>query len=169
MAEFANECRSKTNSVLEALKSEFGSSIENLSMRFGLHSGSVTAGVLRGWKSRFELFGDTINTASRMESTGAPDKIQISKETAEALSIYGKDSWFVPRIDLVHAKGKGFLQTYWLDIYRKDEKITERNPATYMKTKHQPSFSHQMYSLSQSSNDNSSKDINGDEEAMIKR
>jgi Adenylate and Guanylate cyclase catalytic domain len=54
--------------------------------------------------------------AARMESTSAPDKIQISRATAEILKTNGKDHWVKPRNDIVHAKGLGAMQTFWLQI-----------------------------------------------------
>lgn len=155
MAKFAEECRSKTNRVLSELVNEFGPSVNNLSMRFGLHSGSVTAGVLRGLKSRFELFGDTINTASRMESTGRPNMIQISEETATLLEYRGYKHWFGPREDLVYAKGKGELQTYWLDINVDENALSECFPTPRTMTDSQPSFVHEIYSESQCIEDDS--------------
>lgn len=86
----------------------------DLAMRFGLHSGPVTAGVLRGDKSRFQLFGDTVNTAARIESTGARNRIHLSQATADLLEKAGKSTWFVPRTDMVVAKGKGEMKTFWL-------------------------------------------------------
>lgn len=65
--------------------------------------------VLRGEKARFQLFGDTINTASRIESTGVANRIQISQETAELIMDAGKTSWLTQRQDKVHAKGKGMF------------------------------------------------------------
>ena len=62
----------------------------DLDMRIGLHSGPATAGVLRGDRARFQLFGDTMNTASRMESTSLKGKIQISSNTAQLLTNAGK-------------------------------------------------------------------------------
>ena len=62
-------------------------------MRIGLHSGAVTAGVLRGQNARFQLFGDTMNTAARVESTGMPGRVQISKTTADFLAAAGKVSF----------------------------------------------------------------------------
>lgn len=76
----------------------------------------MTAGVLRGEKSRFQLFGDTVNTAARMESTGAPSRIQMSKETADLLVAAGKQNWIKEREEKIKAKGKGEMQTWWLDI-----------------------------------------------------
>ena len=71
-----------------------------------MHSGQVTAGVLRGAKTRFQLFGDTVNMAARMESTGIKNRIQLSHTTAQLLIECGKENWIVPREDTVKAKGK---------------------------------------------------------------
>lgn len=70
--------------------------------------------MLRGEKARFQLFGDSVNTASRMESTGEPGRVQVSEETAQELRSKGKEQWLTARRDKVTAKGKGSLQTYWL-------------------------------------------------------
>jgi len=86
------------------------------------YSGPVTGGVLRGERSRFQLFGDTMNTASRVETTGERAKIQISADTAKLLVEAGKDNWFKPRDDKVYAKGKGEMQTYWLKLGKKGSK-----------------------------------------------
>ena len=85
-------------------------------MRFGLHSGPVTAGVLRGEKSRFQLFGDTVNTAARMEENGVRNRIHVSQETANLLIVAGKKNWIKSREELVAIKGKGDMQTYWVEL-----------------------------------------------------
>ena len=58
MARFAAKCRTELRRVTRNLEVSLGPETADLSMRFGLHSGSVTAGVLRGAKARFQLFGD---------------------------------------------------------------------------------------------------------------
>jgi Adenylate and Guanylate cyclase catalytic domain len=55
-----------------------------------------------------------------MESTGKPNLIQLSQETARLLQAAGKASWIKERDDKIHAKGKGLLQTYFLEIYTGD-------------------------------------------------
>lgn len=114
MARFAYKCLVKMNSLVHNLELSLGPGTSDLCMRFGLHSGPVTAGVLRGEKSRFQLFGDTVNTAARMESTGMRNRIQISKQTRDLLVRAGKETWTKARDNKVVAKGKGELQTYWI-------------------------------------------------------
>ena len=64
-------------------------------------------------------FGDTVNTASRMESTGMIGRIQVSAETADELIAKGKVHWLKPRADKIVAKGKGQLDTFWLEPRKK--------------------------------------------------
>jgi class 3 adenylate cyclase len=116
MARFAKDIMVRMRVLTKQLELSLGPDTADLCMRVGLHSGPVTAGVLRGQKSRFQLFGDTVNTAARIESTGERDKIHISSETAKLLIDSGKGHWVLPREDLVVAKGKGVLKTYWLEL-----------------------------------------------------
>jgi hypothetical protein len=74
----------------------------------------VTAGVLRGERSRFQLFGDTMNTAARMEHTGEKGRIQLTQTTADLLREAGLGKWVVPRLNTIFVKGKGQMQTYWM-------------------------------------------------------
>lgn len=115
MVKFARDCLYKIGQVTSELALELGEDTNDLRMRVGLHSGPTTAGVLRGIKGRFQLFGDTVNTASRMESTGMPGRIQISQTTADELLSRGKGHWLTAREDTVDVKGKGKMQTYYVN------------------------------------------------------
>ena len=116
MVKFARDCRTQLLDLVRKLEVTLGPGTGALEMRFGLHSGPVTAGVLRGQKSRFQIFGDTVNTASRMESTGKKGRIQVSHTTATLLIDGGMGHWVTPRTSLVQAKGKGTMQTYWVEV-----------------------------------------------------
>lgn len=114
MCKFAQNCLHTFSELAKELELSLGPGTADLGLRVGLHSGPVTAGVLRGERARFQLFGDTMNTASRIESTSLKNMVQISQSTADALTKAGRNRMFIPRKGLVQAKGKGEVQTYWL-------------------------------------------------------
>ncbi len=81
-----------------------------LMMRIGIHTGAVGAGVIGTTKFSYDLWGDTVNTASRMESQGVPGKIQVTDTTYQLL----QQQYDFEERGLVDIKGKGEMRTYFL-------------------------------------------------------
>lgn len=143
MAKFASDCLTKLAEVTSGLVEDLGDGTDDLTLRIGMHSGEVTGGVLRGDKSRFQLFGDTVNTASRMESTGVPRMIQVSQTTADSLILHGKAGWLSPRKEKIVAKGKGEMQTYFLHLHANssDKQSSSQQSSSTHPTSSQPESS----------------------------
>ncbi|CAD5969185.1 Adenylate cyclase [Planktothrix tepida] len=83
---------------------------EPVQMRTGINTGAVEAGVIGTKKFTYDLWGDTVNTANRMESHGIAGKIQVTVATYERL----KDKYIFEERGLIDIKGKGEMLTYFL-------------------------------------------------------
>jgi len=85
-----------------------------LALRIGMHTGPVTAGVIGRARFAFDVWGDTVNTASRLETQGVPNAISVTDEVREALA----DRFHFEGPELVDVKGKGPTRVWTLSERR---------------------------------------------------
>ncbi|XP_021189256.3 adenylate cyclase type 8 [Helicoverpa armigera] len=104
LVEFALELQR----VLAAINEQ---SFNHFVLRMGVNHGPITAGVIGARKPHYDIWGNTVNVASRMESTGKAGCIQVTEETCEILQSFG---YYFEQRGLVAVKGKGQLMTYYL-------------------------------------------------------
>lgn len=85
-----------------------------LAFRIGINSGPVVAGVIGTRRFQYDIWGDTVNTASRMESHGEAGRIQITEATYELIHDHFATALRGP----IAIKGKGTVTTHWLESLR---------------------------------------------------
>ncbi|OPX89639.1 MAG: Adenylate cyclase [Pelotomaculum sp. PtaB.Bin104] len=103
ITDFAFDMLKATNEFNEKYGTKF-------SVRIGINSGPVTAGIIGKKKFIYDLWGDTVNVASRMESNGVPSQIHITEDTYDLI----KDKYIVKKREPIEIKGKGLMQTYFV-------------------------------------------------------
>lgn len=93
-------------------------------IRIGIHSGSVVAGIVGLKKFAYDIWGDTVNTAARMEQNSQPGKINISEKTRELMG----DEFLITYRGEIEAKNKGAMKMYFVDGVSPKTEIIEIRP-----------------------------------------
>jgi PAS domain S-box-containing protein len=96
--------------MIENFEEDCGEDFPGLELRVGMDSGPVVAGVIGKRKFTYDIWGDTVNVASRMESAGLPNHIQVTDRLYERL----RDEYQFESRGMIPVKGKGEMQTYFL-------------------------------------------------------
>ncbi|KAL9911197.1 adenylyl cyclase X D isoform 3-T3 [Glossina fuscipes fuscipes] len=130
MAQFALELMRTIHSFnMENLQCEDGNSDHGM-LRVGISNGEIMAGVVGSSKPHYDIWGNAVNMASRMDSTGLPGHIQVTEETAQILRTFNIQCNFR---GLTYVKGRGEIPTYFVGIdenlnFIPDSKINTREP-----------------------------------------
>ncbi|MBL8004636.1 MAG: adenylate/guanylate cyclase domain-containing protein, partial [Candidatus Kapabacteria bacterium] len=87
--------------------------MNDIEIRIGIHTGEVVAGIIGKNKYTYDLWGDAVNVASRMESNSEAGRIHISEQFAKSIESNPEFS-IIPR-GTINIKGKGTMNTFWLE------------------------------------------------------
>ncbi|MDB9496009.1 adenylate/guanylate cyclase domain-containing protein [Spirulina major CS-329] len=99
--------------LLDYIKQFNAETGKQFALRIGINTGSVVAGVIGVSKFGYDMWGDTVNVASRMESQGEPNRVQVTQTTYEHLKPF-QDQFLIEPRGTVLVKGRGEMMTYWL-------------------------------------------------------
>ena len=122
-------------SIIDAIsKINDPSTSQSLKIRVGIHCGTVVGGVVGASILRYDVFGDTVNVAARMEATGEPMRVHVSEAAAEKLR---GTKFILQERGKVEVKGKGLMTTFWV-LGKNEEMVEDLNP--FQRQKQKPSL-----------------------------